>query len=162
VYDVRHGPPSVEDAIALAADAHRGQHCYTPEGEPFIFHPLRVMLSFPDDSIAQIVAVMHDVIEDTDVTLGDLAAAGYSAQVVAALDALTHREGEGESYEDYVDRVAANDIARRVKVADLRQNLANNRRNPSAPGNADRIERYERALVRLGVDESEFAVSPPS
>src|SRR5690349_8514665 len=112
--------PSVEDAIALAAAAHRGQRYHTPEREPFIFHPLRVMLSFPDDAAAQIASVLHDVVEDTDVRLEDLANAGYPADVVTALDALTHRDGE--HYEDYIERVATNDLACRVKVADLRQN----------------------------------------
>jgi 2-phosphoglycerate kinase len=67
---------------------------------------------------------------------------------VAAVDSLNHRAEE--SYEDYIDRVATNEIARRVKVADLRENLANTLRLPNSPGNADRIDRYERALAHLG------------
>jgi (p)ppGpp synthase/HD superfamily hydrolase len=139
--------PSVEDAIALAARAHRGQRYSSPEAEPYIFHPLRVMLCFahPTD---QVVAVLHDAVEDTDIELRDLAEAGYLPEIVAAIDCLTHRAHE--SYEDYIERVATNEIARRVKVVDLQENLANNLRLPSSPGNADRIARYERALGRLG------------
>jgi (p)ppGpp synthase/HD superfamily hydrolase len=84
-------------------------------------HPQRVALADPEDQIA---AVLHDAIEDTDLELADLTEAGYSAEIVAAVDSLTHRAME--SYEDYIDRVAANEIARPVKVADLRENLANN------------------------------------
>lgn len=139
--------PTVEDAIALAARAHRGQRYPSPEAEPYIFHPLRVMLSLLGP-LDQMAAVLHDAVEDTDLELHDLAEAGYPAALVAGIDGLTHRTNE--SYEDYIERVAANDVARRVKIADLRENLANNRRAPEAPGNTDRIARYERALERLG------------
>lgn len=132
----------------MAARAHRGQRYSSPEAEPFVFHPLRVMLSLANTA-EQIAAVLHDAVEDTDLEFRDLADAGYSAQIVAAVDSLTHRAEE--SYEDYIKRVAANEIARRVKVADLRENLANNLRLPGEPGNADRIARYERALAQLGV-----------
>ena len=137
----------MEDAIALAARAHRGQRYPSPEAEPYIFHPLRVMLSLADPA-DQIAAVLHDAVEDTDIELRDLAEAGYPAEIVAAVDSLTHRAEE--SYEDYIERVDTNAIARRVKVADLSENLANNLRSPNSPGNADRIVRYERALARLG------------
>jgi (p)ppGpp synthase/HD superfamily hydrolase len=139
--------PSVEDAIALAARAHRGQRYSSPEREPYIFHPLRVMLSL-GDPVDQIVGVLHDTIEDTDLELRHLVEGGYSPEAVAAVDALTHRAHE--SYDEYIERVAANGIARRVKLADLRENLANNLRLPTSPGNAERIARYERALTRLG------------
>jgi (p)ppGpp synthase/HD superfamily hydrolase len=138
--------PSVEDAIALAARAHRGQRHPSPEREPYIFHPLRVMLSLGEPA-DQIVAVLHDVVEDTDVELRHLVSAGYPPEVVAAVDALSHRAHE--SYDEYIERVAANEIACRVKLADLRENLANNLRQPTSPGNAERIERYEQALTRL-------------
>src|SRR5829696_8758130 len=143
----RNRTPSVEDAIALAARAHRGQWYGTPESEPYVFHPLRVMLSLADPA-DQIVAVLHDAIEDTDVELDDLAEAGYPSEIIAAVDSLTHRADE--AYNEYIERVAANDIARRVKLIDLRHNLANDRRLPASPENAERIARYERALVRLG------------
>jgi len=139
--------PSVEDAIALAARAHRGQRYPSPEREPYIFHPLRVMLSLGDPA-DQIVAVLHDAVEDTDLELRHLVQAGYPTEIVGAVDALTRRADE--AYDEYIERVAANEIARRVKVADLRENLANNLRFPTSPGNAERIARYERALTQLG------------
>jgi (p)ppGpp synthase/HD superfamily hydrolase len=139
--------PTVEDAIALAALAHRGQRYPSPEGEPYVFHPLRVMLQFLDP-VEQMASVLHDAIEDTDLTIAELVRAGYPATVVAAIDCLTHRSGE--SYQQYIDRVARNDVARRVKVEDIRENLANNLRLPSNPDNAERVDRYRRALARLG------------
>jgi (p)ppGpp synthase/HD superfamily hydrolase len=138
--------PSVEDAIALAARAHRGQRYSSPEREPYIFHPLRVMLSL-DGPAHQIVAVLHDAVEDTDLELRQLVEAGYPAEVVAAVDSLTHRAHE--SYDEYIERVAANEIARRVKLADLGENLANNLRLPASPDKTERIARYKRALARL-------------
>lgn len=139
--------PSVEDAIALAARAHAGQRYPSPESEPYIFHPVRVMLTLADPA-DQIVAVLHDAVEDTELELLHLVDAGYPSEVVEAVDAITHRAGE--SYDEYIERVATNEIARRVKLADLRENLANNRRLPRSAANAERIARYERAIARLG------------
>jgi hypothetical protein len=96
----------------------------------------------------QIVAVLHDAIENSDLTIDDLVGDGYPADVVLAIDCLTHRSGE--PYERYIDRVAENEVARRVKIEHIRENLANNLRTPSNPGNAERIDRYRRALERLG------------
>jgi (p)ppGpp synthase/HD superfamily hydrolase len=138
--------PTIEDAIALAAGLHSGARYPSPESEPYIFHPLRLMLRFTD-AVDQTAAVLHDAVEDTDITLDDLRAAGYRPEIVDAIDALTHRPPE--SYEQYIERVARNPVARRVKTADIEENLANNRRSPEAPVNADRIIRYEAALDRL-------------
>jgi hypothetical protein len=99
-------------------------------------------------TVDQMAAVLHDVVEDADVSVDDLLAGGYPGEVAAAVECLTRRSGE--AYHDYIDRVANNDVARRVKVADLEENLANNRRSPSSPGNAERIEHYTAALKRLG------------
>ena len=93
-------------------------------------------------------AVLHDAVEDTELELRHLTEAGYPPEVVAAVDAVTHRPDE--TYGDYIERIASNEIARRVKLADLRENLANNLRLPASPANAERIARYRRALVRLG------------
>jgi (p)ppGpp synthase/HD superfamily hydrolase len=135
----------VEHAIALALHAHRGQ-TYVATGEPFILHSLRVMLRF-EEPLLQTVAVLHDVVEDTDVSLDSLSRAGFGPEVIGAVDALTRRQDE--PYPVYIERVAQDQIASRVKRADLTENLANNERDPVAPGNVDRIRRYRAALVRL-------------
>ncbi|HEX8036181.1 MAG TPA: hypothetical protein VF510_20155, partial [Ktedonobacterales bacterium] len=134
---------------ALAAHAHQGQVYPSPTGEPFILHPLRVMLRL-ESEVERIVAVLHDIVEDTAYTIADLHEAGYRDDVLAAIEHLTHRKDE--AYDDYIERVAQYPIARRVKLADLSDNLANNRQlnllRPS-PETHERIMRYERARQRL-------------
>jgi hypothetical protein len=108
---------TVEKALAIAAKAHEGQK--DKEGLPYILHPLRVMQSVRGEE-AQIVAVLHDVVEDTDVTLADLRAAGFSEAVLAAVECVTH--SRGQPYADYVARCKANPLARQVKLGDLEDN----------------------------------------
>ena len=110
-------PATLEDAIALSATAHAGQ--LDKIGEPYILHPLRVMLGL-NDPMALMAAVLHDVVEGTAIKLADLKKAGFDDEVLAAVDCLTKREGE--LYEDYLARVKPNAIALRVKSADLRDN----------------------------------------
>jgi len=100
------------------------------------------------DPVDQMAAVLHDVVEDTVIELAYLGDAGFSDDVVGAVDSLTHRSGE--SYEAYIERLAANEVARRVKIIDLRQNLSNNRRFTRSVHGDERIDRYEKALTRLG------------
>jgi (p)ppGpp synthase/HD superfamily hydrolase len=95
----------------------------------------------------QATAVLHDVLEDTTVTADELRAAKLPAEVVEATIVLTRHPAE--TYEQYIERVAANEIAREVKLADLSDNLANNRRLPKDPEVRARIERYERAIRQL-------------
>jgi hypothetical protein len=108
---------TIERALQIAAKAHEGQK--DKEGLPYILHPLRLMLAVRGED-AQIVAVLHDVVEDTSVTGADLRAAGFSDRVLAAVECVTH--GKGEPYADYVVRCKGNDLARRVKLADLEDN----------------------------------------
>jgi (p)ppGpp synthase/HD superfamily hydrolase len=144
----RHGAtePTLEDALMLAAQAHRGQIYPSLVPEPFILHPLRVMLGV-SSGVAQVVAVLHDTVEDTEVTLSTLEERGFSRPILDAIDCLSHRSGE--AYEDYIDRLAPNRIARQVKLSDLRENLATNRALPPTRDNLARIARYERAQRTL-------------
>src|SRR5439155_10257766 len=113
--------PTLEDAIALAVDAHRGQK--DKVGEPYILHPLRVMfrLGWDAPESAKMAAVLHDVVEDTRVKLPDLRALGYSEEVLAAVELLSRRAED--TYEQFIERVLPNAIARRVKRADLEDNM---------------------------------------
>lgn len=86
-----------------------------------MLHPLRVMLAV-EGEIERTVAVLHDVIEDTALSPGHLRNLGYPVRVLEALDRLTRREGE--TYEAYVERLLPDPIARSVKLADLKDNLA--------------------------------------
>lgn len=133
-------------AIALAVRAHQGQRYPSPKAEPYILHPLRVMLGVSGVR-AQAVGVLHDVLEDTAVTAEELREANLSNEVVDAVAALTRRSGQ--TYEQYIAQVAGNAIARPVKLAELADNLANNKRLTRCPDVVARIERYERAIRRL-------------
>lgn len=137
-------------AIALASEAHAG--AFDKAGQPYILHPLRVMLAQETDE-ARIVAVLHDVLEDVPGWDAErLRAEGFSAGVVDALMALTKRpeeSGSDEGYMRFVGRAARNPLARVVKVADLRDNLDRRRiPNPTEQDHA-RWARYERALASL-------------
>src|SRR5262245_55736741 len=81
--------PTLEQTVAFAALAHAGQK--DKAGEAYVSHPLRLMLRLPSGD-AKLVALLHDVVEDTGFTLEDLCRFGYSGEVVAAVDCLTHRE----------------------------------------------------------------------
>ena len=93
-------------AIEIANRAHTG----LPDkaGAPYILHPLRVMLA-RDNELERICAVLHDVVEDTGITLDDLRNEGFSEEVISILDCLTKRKNE--SYDDFIDRVLENKTA---------------------------------------------------
>jgi (p)ppGpp synthase/HD superfamily hydrolase len=150
-----HPQPTLEDAIILAAGAHRGQT--DKAGEPYILHPLRVMLHLEDEE-GRIAAALHDVLEDTATTADNLRDWGYGEKVIEALEALTRREGE--SYPEFIERLAPNPLARRVKLADLEDNM-NLRRLPAA-GDAGRarLARYQAAWERLRTGTSS-KIAPP-
>jgi (p)ppGpp synthase/HD superfamily hydrolase len=132
------------EAIALAAQAHLG--VMDKSGQPYILHPLRVMFRCETD-IERIVAVLHDVVEDTGRTFDDLRKLGYSEEVIAALDCVTKHEGE--NYEDFVRRAAANPIARNVKIADIEDNMDMRRLPSLTQRDWDRTAKYLAAWRRL-------------
>lgn len=136
---------NLENAIALAVEAHRGQ--LDKSGNPYILHPLRVMFRLESD-LERIVGILHDVVEDTPYTFDDLRAMGYSDEVIVALDGVTRREQE--SYEEFVNRSQAHPVSRRVKLADLEDNM-DVRRLKSEPTEKDfeRLKRYRRAWEQL-------------
>ncbi len=138
------GMPTLEDAIILAAGAHRGQT--DKAGQPYILHLLRVMLRLEDEA-GRISAVLHDILEDTTVTPDDLRRAGHGEDVLRALDALTRREGE--DYAEFIERVAKNSLARRVKLADLADNLNAARLSELTTRDRERLARYRTAFERL-------------
>lgn len=136
---------SLERAIEIAAKAHRG--AVDKAGDPYILHPLTLMLRFRDPD-ARIVAVLHDTVEDSDLTLDGLRKEGFSEGVVEAVDALTRRAGE--SYEEFINRLRPNPLARRVKLADLEHNMDLRRIESPTSEDLERIARYHRWWVELG------------
>lgn len=135
---------TLERAIAIAAMAHEEQ--VDKAGMPYVLHPLRMMLSV-DTPEARMAAVLHDVVEDTAVTLEQLRAEGFPEAVIEAVEALTKRDGE--DYEAFVRRVAPNPIARKVKLADLRDNSDLSRITEPTERDRQRIEKYRRAIEYL-------------
>jgi (p)ppGpp synthase/HD superfamily hydrolase len=137
-----HPPPAptLQDAIRLALDAHRGQK--DRYGAAYVLHPLRMMnrLTAEPDRIA---AVLHDVVEDTATTVDDLRRLGFGEEIITAVDCLTKRRGE--HYDTYIERCKVNPIARRVKLADLEDNLDLRRLDEVRPQDLERLNRYLKA-----------------
>ena len=104
-------------AINLASLAHIGQ--YRANGDPYILHPIRVMMQM-DTVEEKIVAILHDVLEDTDVTYNELDLI-FGDTVMIGIEGLT--KPKGVSYDDYLKQVALNTLSTKVKLADLRDNL---------------------------------------
>lgn len=136
--------PTLEDAISLAVEAHRGHR--DKAGQPYILHPLRVMFRL-DGETERIVGVLHDVVEDSAYTLDDLRQMGYSEQIVAAIDHLSRRENE--AYEELVKRAAAHPLARTVKLADLEDNMDIRRYAALDEKILGHLARYHRAWRKL-------------
>ena len=137
---------TLERAIQIAVEAHAGQ--IDKANEPYILHPLRVMFDVQGKE-ARIVAVLHDVVEDCkDWNFGRLKDEGFSPAVLEALEAVTKRDDE-KDYMAFINRAGANEIGRRVKMADLNDNMDMSR--IAAPTERDhrRIAKYERALAYL-------------
>jgi len=130
----------LEKAIEIAAQAHRGQ--VDKAGNPYILHVLRVMLRMTDLT-DMVVGVLHDIIEDTPWTATGLAAKGFPAEVVRVIQLLSKKEGE--SYKDFIARLAPDPLARRVKIADLEDNMDVRRMKSISEGDWERLAKYQQA-----------------
>ena len=136
---------ATKKALLLAFEAHNGQ--VDKAGLPYICHPLHVAEQMTDED-STIAALLHDVAEDTDVTLADLAAAGFAPHIIEALDLLTH--DKAVPYLDYVRGLAPNALARQVKMADMRHNMDDTRLGHLDEATRQRRRnKYEPALALL-------------
>ncbi len=140
----------LEKAIELAVRAHVGQ--VDKAGEPYVLHPLRVMLAVSGGE-ERIVGVLHDVVEDTAWTLDALRAEGFSRRVIEALDSVTRRQGE--DYMVFVRRAAADAIGRQVKLADLLDNCNLARIAHPTDEDLKRIDRYKEAIKIIQATSSD-------
>jgi (p)ppGpp synthase/HD superfamily hydrolase len=134
----------LEQAIALAATSHGGQK--DKFGRTYILHPLRLMMKMESEE-EMIVAVLHDVLEDCGITFDDLKKRGFSEEVIQALDCVTHRPGE--PYTKYVSRAGKNQIARKVKIADLEDNMDLKRIMGFGLKDGIRLKKYHDAWTTL-------------
>ena len=134
----------LEDAIAIAAEAHRGQT--DKAGAPYILHPLRMMIRMKTEA-EMITAILHDVVEDSSWTIERLREKGFSKEVLVAVECVTNRSGE--NYEQFIERAGKNLIARRVKIADLEDNMNILRIGEIKPKDLERLEKYHKSWCIL-------------
>jgi guanosine-3',5'-bis(diphosphate) 3'-pyrophosphohydrolase len=139
--------PTLERAIEIAARAHAGQ--VDKAGQPYILHPLRLMLAV-QGLHAQMAAVLHDVVEDTPLGFDDLRAEGFPDEVIEAVRVLT--KFDGESRIEAARRAAAHPLARQVKLADVSDNMDLSRIAQPTEKDYARLREYEqvRALLLAG------------
>lgn len=135
---------TLERAIEIAAKSHSGQ--IDKAGQPYVLHPLRLMLAVRTPQ-ERMVAVLHDVVEDTTVTITDLEREGFSPEVIAAVQALTKLPGESRVAAAH--RAAANPIARAVKLADVTDNMDLSRIARPTERDFARIKEYEQVRLVL-------------
>ena len=136
--------PLTKRAILFAFDAHRGQ--YDKSGLPYITHPLHVAESMETEDEC-VVALLHDVLEDTDITIEDLTRIGISDRQIAALKLLCH--DDSVPYLEYVQAIRGDQIARKVKLADLHHNSDLTRLNVITTQDIERVEKYKQAIEIL-------------
>lgn len=133
-----------QQALAIAKDAHKGQ--VDKAGVDYIQHPLFVA-SLVEGELAKTVALLHDVVEDSDWTLEDLRKDGLPEEVVQAVGILTKKRNE--NYEEYILRVKQNPLARQVKLADLQHNSDLSRLSNVTDRDRKRVEKYQKAISFL-------------
>lgn len=134
----------LDKAIQIAITAHNGQ--VDKANQPYILHPLRVMLSLEMEK-ERIVGVLHDVIEDTNITYKYLKCEGFDDEILEAIKSVT-RYGD-ETYDEFINRVKLNPIAIKVKLADLEDNMKIDRIPNPTEKDYQRVEKYKKAKRKL-------------
>ena len=143
------GDEAVSVARAVAIAAHKGQT--DRAGEEYFWHPFAVAMKVSGDWVAECVAYLHDVLEDTSLTADDLRLMGFMECVIRPVEMLTHQRNL--NYYDYIRRLADDPIARKVKLADLEHNTDPSRADSLPLGKAGK---YEWAKAYLGQFEPQI------
>ena len=134
----------LEKAISIAVDSHSGQ--VNDKAQPYVLHPLRRM--FKAVTIEEkVIAVLHDVIEKTTIDLEYLRSVGFSDRIVLGIDALSRRPQE--NYDKYIDRVAENKLATKVKIIDLDDNINSLDLDKSQESKSNKFLKYQKARNTL-------------
>lgn len=152
VEEAREVSPALLNAIRIAINAHDGQR--DKGGQPYILHPLRVMLMANTEQ-ERIVGVLHDVVEDCEEWSLERLALHFSRDIVDAVDAVdavTRREGE--AYDDFIFRAGSNPIGREVKMNDLADNLAPERIATLSAPDRERLKAKYTAAIRSFADKA--------
>lgn len=134
----------IEQSLKIALKAHAGQK--DKAGSPYVLHPIRMMLKM-DSEIGMSAALLHDVLEDSSLKAEDLRKEGIPPEVVEAVLCLTRQENE--PYEDFIERAAKNPIARKVKKADLEDNIDLLRLREIRDRDVERLKKYHIAWNRM-------------
>ena len=140
--------PLTKKALKLCFDAHKDQ--VDKSGMPYVFHPFHVAEQMHTEETV-VVALLHDVVEDTDYTIDDLRKMGFPEAITDALALMTH--AKGEPYMTYVMRLRDNPIARTVKLMDLLHNSDLSRLDVVDDAARQRAEKYKKAIALLGFGE---------
>lgn len=136
--------PMTKTALKLCFEAHKDQT--DKSGLPYVFHPFHLAEQMPDEKTT-VVALLHDVIEDTDYTLDDMKNMGFSDDILSAIALMTH--DDGVPYMEYVALIKKNPIAKMVKLADLRHNSDMSRLDKVTAHDRKRAEKYKKAIEFL-------------
>ncbi|MCH7974919.1 MAG: GTP pyrophosphokinase [Bacteroidetes bacterium] len=134
----------LESAILIAIKAHQNQ--IDKGGSPYILHPLRIMIKMQTDE-EMIVALLHDVMEDSKISLKDISKYEFNKKIMSALKDLTY--STDINYEDYIKKISKNKLARKIKLADLTDNMNLNRLPSLNKKDFERINKYHKALKYL-------------
>ncbi len=135
-------------AYSIAKEAHKGQ--VDKAGVDYIEHPKKVA-SYVQTNEEKVVAYLHDIIEDTDVTLDDLRNYGFSEKIIVAVDVLTRKKGQ--AYQSYLEIVKSNELAKNVKLADLRHNSDLSRLSQIKNKDLERNLKYQAAIKFLSTSK---------
>lgn len=136
--------PLTKKALRVCFDAHKEQD--DKSGMPYVFHPFHLAEQMTDE-ISTVCALLHDVVEDTDITFDDLSKMGFPAEVIEVLRLLTH--DDAVPYFDYVREISKNPVAKAVKLADLRHNSDSTRLDVVDEWAKKREEKYKTAITIL-------------
>ena len=135
--------PNINKAINIMYNAHKEQ--YDKGNYPYVFHPYHIAEQMnTEDEI--IVALLHDVVEDTNITIDDLSKEGFDSNIIEALKLLTKKTN---NYEEYISRISTNPLAKKIKLADLNHNLDITRIPNPQERDYKRIEQYKKAIEIL-------------
>lgn len=135
---------TLEKALEIALHAHNGKK--DKADLPYILHPIRIMLKM-NIKEEMIIAILHDVVEDSSITMNDLKLAGFNKSIISTLDLLSKKKSQ--SYSNYIKKIASNKKATKIKIADLEDNLILQRINKIDSKDWPRIKKYHWAINYL-------------
>ena len=136
--------PMTKKALKLCFEAHKDQT--DKSGMPYVFHPFHLAEQMKDEDTT-IVALLHDVVEDTDVTIDDLKKMGFNDNVIDAIILMTHQSDV--EYMDYIAKIKENPVAKAVKLADLKHNSDVSRLDSVTEWDKKRAAKYKKAIRLL-------------